>query len=111
VNEADVALRILAVIQRHTIKDPITISQLAEMFGLQERGVKSYLKMLIDNGHKVGSNKSAPLGVFIARYPEEMRETAERLHREGVKMIAKAHRLMDYGNKELTIFEQPLEAV
>jgi len=110
-NELDLHLRVLGVIQQHDLKDPITIPQLTEMFGLppDHRRTKSIIKKLVDNGHKIGSSKVEPMGLFLARNPEEMFETAERLRQEARKIFAKANKLMDFGSHEPTVWEQPTQ--
>lgn len=103
-------LRILARIQQHTSKDPIKIRTLAEEFGISERSVKGHIFELVDAGHKIGSRKTEPMGVFLASHPSEVYETAKRIHDEGIKFLLRAKKLMDWGGVEPTIFEQvPVE--
>jgi len=57
-------------------------------------------------GYKVGSHKTEPMGLFMAKYPEEIHPTAVRIEQEGVALIMKARRLRDFSGVEPTIFEQ-----
>ena len=85
--DTQIALRMLARIQLHTVKSPITGKELADVFGLRNiRQVTQIIETLRDNGHKVASSKGGfnqylgfivPSGYFIAKTPEEMRATAD----------------------------------
>ena len=99
-------LRILARIQQHAAKDPIKIRMLADEFNIGERVVKGCIYELVDAGHKIGSSKKEPMGVFIATHPSELFETARRIHDEGIKFLVRAKKLMDWGGIEPTVFEQ-----
>lgn len=98
-------LRILARIQQHTAKDPIKIKTLAEEFQISERSVKGYIFELVDAGHKIGSRKTEPMGVFLASDPSQIHETARRIHDEGIKFLVRAKKLNDWGSKEPTVWE------
>ena len=116
-NELDLHLRVLEKISQHTQAHTITAAALAEMFGLRtrdgrpdERKIKTITQRLVETGHKIGSSKVEPKGFFLARTPEEIYDTAERLRQEGRKYFAKANKLADFGSQEPTIWEQPSEA-
>jgi hypothetical protein len=98
-------LRILKRLYEHSITHPITIPTLSAEFGISERDVKLVIETLRHSGHKICSRKERPMGMFVARDPIEARPTAERLHREGIRYLATAHRLMDFGSSDPTLFE------
>lgn len=102
-------LRILARLQQHTIKNPITAESLGAEFDLSRREVMAITLELIDAGHKIGSNKAKPLGIYIATHPIEVHETARRMEKEGIKYLERARKLMDWGGKQPTIFEQLID--
>lgn len=102
-------LRILARVQQHIgDSDAIKIKALSEEFGICERQVKVCILELIDAGYKIGSRKSPAelAGVFIARGPADVRETAIRIHEEGIKLLVRAKKLLDWNNMQPTVFEQ-----
>jgi biotin operon repressor len=107
--ETQLILRVLDRIQQHTYNHPITIPVLAVEFGISERKVKQVIEELRDGGHKVGSHKEKPYGVFIARCPIEIHPTAMRIRKEGVKFLKKANQLMDFSSAHPTVFEQPID--
>jgi len=107
--EKQLVLRVLDRIQQHTYDRPITIPTLAQEFGIDERKVKQVIEELRDAGHKVGSHKMKPYGVFIARGPIEIHETATRLENEGLRFLKKARQLRDFGNTCPTIWEQIID--
>ena len=107
--DMQIALRVLKRIEEHTIREPITIPALAAEFGIAEREVKSCIVELVEAGHKVGSNKSKPMGVFIARDPSEIYETAMRLHREGLKYLARSKKLREGWGEQVSVWEGAFE--
>lgn len=107
--EKQLVLRMLDRINQHTYNHPITIPVLSQEFQVDERKVKQVIEELRDAGHKVGSHKTKPYGVFIARGPVEIHETATRLENEGLRFLKKARQLRDFGSKEPTVFEQIME--
>jgi biotin operon repressor len=107
--EKQLILRVLDRIQQHTYKHPITIPVLAAEFGVDERKIKQLVEELRDAGHKVGSHKEKPYGVFIARSPVEIHPTATRLENEGLRFLKTARQLRDFGSINPTIFEQVID--
>lgn len=93
-------------IEQHTIENPITIPTLAQEFAIDERKAKECIGVLVDNGFKIGSSKRKPYGMFIARNPEEIYETAMRLREEGLHYLWRAKKLLDFKGAEPTLFEQ-----
>ncbi len=99
-------LRVLARIQQHTFSNPIKIHAIVEEFGVKERQVKMIVEELRKAGYKIGSHKTKPYGLFIAKYPEEILDTACRIEQEGVALIQRARALRDFKSAEPTVFEQ-----
>jgi hypothetical protein len=108
----DLALRILVRIQQHTIDNPIRIKTLAAEFAIDERRVKACVLRLIDTGHKIGSikNHKKPMGVFIATRPSEIKETARRIHDEGIALLVRASRLLHDWGSQPSLAEGIIEA-
>jgi hypothetical protein len=107
--DVQLPLRILARIQQHLGENnAIKIKALSEEFGICERQVKGHIEELRDAGYKIGSRKSPAdlAGVFIATHPAEIYETVTRLHEEGIKLLVRAKKLLDWKNDQPTVFEQ-----
>lgn len=107
--ETMLTLRVLARIQMHSIRSPITGGTLAKIYGIDIRHVQHIVEDLRDAGHKIGANQSPPRGYFLAKGPDEMFETAELLRDRGRTFFARAARLMNFGGNQRTVWEQETE--
>lgn len=107
--DTQLALRVLARIQQHSIDAPILGHNLAAEFNTDIRKIADIVEQLRDGGHKIGSNKAKPMGYFLARTPEELSPTIERLRDTAKEIFARTNRMADWGHKEPTIFEQQLQ--
>ena len=106
----DLTLRVLARIQQYSQDGPITGAALAAEFGISWRKVADIVEDLRDNGHKVGSSMTAPMGYFIAHHPVELVSTLEHLESRAKKILGRRNRLANWGGAQPTIFEQQIEA-
>jgi tRNA G26 N,N-dimethylase Trm1 len=104
--DTKMALRVLARIQEHDSRAPITYDSLAAEFQISWRKVASIVEELRDTGHKIGSSNSEPHGCFLARTPEELSPTITRMKDQAKKILARTNRMADWGNREPSIFEQ-----
>ena len=108
------ALRILARIQCHDFRNPISREALAGEFGIDARKVSSIVSDLHDAGHKIAWSRGGydkylncqlNSGYFLAKTPEQMRSTVDTYEKMAMRYLNLKKSLMDFGN-EPTIWEQ-----
>jgi len=108
-NSMKLALNVLKVIERHTIDNPIKGHVLAEMFNTSWRTIADVIEILRDCGYKVGSNKSNPMGYFIARNPEELLDTTLHMEEMAKKILSRINKMRKWDQTNPTIFEQEVD--
>lgn len=106
VNDTNLALRILGRIEEHGIENPIKIRTLQEEFNLTERDIKAFVRSFRLNGHKIGSSKREPYGLFKAKHPSEIKETADRFFSDCKEAYFIGKQLLNWSEREPTVFEQ-----
>ena len=108
--------RIGVTINCHTPTNPITSTQLAEMYSMDEREIKSIVKnMIVSGGMKIRSWRGGydqwlgcdmPAGYSIAKTPEQMRATCDMLHQTAMSLLERERKLLDFGQGEASLWEQ-----
>ena len=102
-------LALLARIENYTYSNPIKIKALTQEFGIDDRSVKAHVRLMRLSGHKIGSRRHEPAGLFKAKHPSELSETIEDIRHEGRERFHFANVLADWGSASPTIFEQQEE--
>lgn len=105
-SDTKLTLRVLARIQQHDYRAPILYDSIAEEFQISWRKVASIVEELRDSGHKIGTSNGERPGCFVARTPEELNSTIQRMKDQAKKILARTNRMADWGNAEPSIFEQ-----
>ena len=101
----EMTMRVLKVISDRTIENPITGEGIAQMVGSEWRMVARSVETLRFLGFKIGSSKTKPMGYFLARSPEEMRPTAERMKRTCLVQLKQVQRMYMWSGNQPTIFD------
>lgn len=113
--DTQLTLRVLARIQLHDSKNPITAKQLCDIFGLNDiRQVTQLIETFRDAGHKIASSKGGfnqylgrmvPSGYFLAKTPEEMRDTFDMYQSTIRQLSSRAKKLMAFAGQD-TLWQQ-----
>ncbi len=98
-------MRALKIISEHTIDNPITGDSIALQMNTDWRTVAGYIEVLRFLGFKIGSSKIKPMGYFLARTPEEMRPTAERMKQTCLVQLKLVQRMFQWNGDQPTIFD------
>lgn len=110
-NKPTLTLKVLQIISEHTIESPITGESIAQLTGTTWREVAHIIEMLRFMGFKIGSSKTKPMGYFMARHPEEIRPTAERMKKQCLVQLKQVQKMYVWDNQP-TIFDSvELEAI
>lgn len=103
--DTELLVKILRVISDRTIDNPITGDAIGEMVNCEWRQVARKVEELRFMGFKIGSSKTKPMGYFLARTPEEMRPTSERMKQSCLVQLAQLKRMNTWNDVEPTIWE------
>lgn len=103
--ENELVVRVLNVISQRTIDNPITGDAIAQLVSTNWRTVAGCVETLRFLGFKVGSSKTKPMGYFLARTPEEMRSTAERMKQTCLVQLKQVQRMYMWNGNQPTIFD------
>jgi len=101
----EMSVRVLNVISQRTIDNPITGEAIAQQVGTNWRSVAACVETLRFLGFKIGSSKTKPMGYFLARTPNEMRPTAERMKQTCLVQLKQVQRMYMWNGDQPTIFD------
>lgn len=101
----DLREKVLRVISDRNISNPITGAAIGELVGTDWRSVALCIEMLRFNGFKIGASKSKPMGYFLARTPEEMRETSERIRQGCLVQLRMLKHINTWNGNTPTLWE------
>jgi len=98
-------MKVLRVISDRTIENPITGNAIGELVGVDWRTVAQCVEELRFMRFKIGSSKKKPMGYFLARNPDEMKETTERIKQTCLVQLAQLKRMNTWDESAPTIWE------
>jgi len=101
----ELQMKVLRVIEDRTIGNPITGDAIAEKVGSQWREVAMCISALRYQGFKIGSSKVKPMGYFIARTPEEIKETVDRMKQTCIVQLRLLHKMNAWNGSQPTLWE------
>jgi hypothetical protein len=97
--------RVLRVISDRTIENPITARAIGELINADVRTIAQCVEELRFMSFKIGSSKKSPMGYFLARNPEELKETSERMKQTCLVQLAQLKRMNTWNSIQPTIWE------